>query len=332
MSLATSLHDSFGRKITYLRLSVTDRCNYRCVYCMPEKMRFLPRTRILTNDELFQVGSAFVELGVKKIRLTGGEPLVNPNLSNLVMNLAKLPGLDHLALTTNGDRLNVYAEALKAAGLDRINISLDSLNPQRFAELTRTGKLNRVLNGINAAQRAGFERLKLNVVVMRGRNDDEILNLVKFARSESLDITFIEEMPLGQMKEHERKRTFFSSEEVKTAISNEFALTQTLEETGGPARYFRMGDSSISVGFISPHTSNFCGSCNRVRVTAEGKLLLCLGNEHSVDLRQVIREKPNDPDALKNAIRQAISLKPEQHHFNLNEEPQIVRFMNMTGG
>ncbi|MBP5059201.1 GTP 3',8-cyclase MoaA [Pseudomonas chlororaphis] len=332
MSSATLLRDGFGRQITYLRLSVTDRCNFRCVYCMPEKMRFLPRTQVLSAEELFQVGAAFVALGVNKIRLTGGEPLVNPDLPWLVENLAGLPGLDLLMLTTNGERLGIHAKPLKAAGLDRINISLDSLRPERFAELTRTGRLKRVLEGIGAAQQAGFERLKLNAVILRGRNDDEILELIRFARREVLDITFIEEMPLGYINEHDRKLSFVSSEQIRTTISNEFPLLPTLENTGGPARYHRMEDSSISVGFISAHSNNFCGSCNRVRVTAEGRLLLCLGNEHSIDLRQVLRESPNDPDTLKNKIRQAMSLKPERHRFDLNEAPQIVRFMNMTGG
>jgi cyclic pyranopterin phosphate synthase len=326
------LQDGFGRPITYLRLSVTDRCNFRCVYCMPEKMDFLPRNQILGKEELVQVGAAFVALGINKIRLTGGEPLVDPNLPWIVENLATLSGLDQLALTTNGDRLGLYAKNLKAAGLDRINVSLDSLRPERFAELTRTGKLTRVLDGIGAAQQAGFERVKLNVVILRGRNDDEVLDLVRFARRESLDISFIEEMPLGSISEHDRKRSFVPSEEIRAIVSQEFPLTPTTETTGGPARYHRMDDSSISVGFISPHSNNFCSSCNRVRVTAEGRLLLCLGNEHSVDLRRVVRETPNDLNILKGKIREAMSFKPERHYFDFNEAPQIVRFMNMTGG
>ena len=332
MRSAALLQDGFHRPITYLRLSVTDRCNFRCVYCMPEKMRFLPRNQVLNKEELFQVSAAFVGLGVNKIRLTGGEPLVHANLPWIVENLAGLPGLDQLALTTNGERLNLYAKPLKAAGLDRINVSLDSLMPKRFAELTRTGNLKRVLEGISAAQKAGFERVKLNVVILRGRNDDEIVELVRFARRESLDITFIEEMPLGHISEHDRKLSFVSSDEIRATISHEFPLIPTDENTGGPARYSRMDGSSISVGFISPHSNNFCGSCNRIRVTAEGRLLLCLGNEHFIDLRQVIRENPNDSEALQSRIRVAMSLKPERHNFDLNEAPQIVRFMNMTGG
>ncbi|MCO7570829.1 GTP 3',8-cyclase MoaA [Pseudomonas chlororaphis] len=332
MSAAILLRDGFGRQINYLRLSVTDRCNFRCVYCMPEKMRFLPRAQVLSAEELLCVGSAFVDLGVNKIRLTGGEPLVNPRLPWLVEKFAALPGLDQVTLTTNGDRLGIYAKSLKAAGLDRINISLDSLKPERFAELTRTGSLRRVLEGIAAAQRAGFKRLKINAVILRGRNDDEVLELLRFARHEALDITFIEEMPLGHINEHDRKFCFISSEEIKAAISTEFPLIPTLENSGGPARYYRMDDSPISVGFISPHSNNFCGTCNRVRVTAEGRLLLCLGNEHSLDLRQILRESPNAPDLLKSKIQNAMSFKPESHHFDLNEAPQIVRFMNMTGG
>ncbi|MBB6340515.1 cyclic pyranopterin phosphate synthase [Pseudomonas fluvialis] len=332
MGSAALLQDGFGRPITYLRLSVTDRCNFRCVYCMPEKMQFLPRIKTLRKEELVQIGAAFVALGVSKVRLTGGEPLVDPNLPWVVKELADLPGLEQLALTTNGDRLGLYANELKAAGLDRINISLDSLNPKRFAELTRTGSLSRVLDGIGAAQQVGFERIKLNVVVLRGRNDDEVLDLVRFARRESLDISFIEEMPLGSISEHDRKLSFVSSDEIRAIVSQEFPLTPTTETTGGPARYHRMDDSPISVGFISPHSNNFCSSCNRVRVTAEGRLLLCLGNENSVDLRRVVRESPNDLETLKVKIREAILLKPERHYFDLNEAPQIVRFMNMTGG
>jgi len=327
-----ALIDGFGRQITYLRLSVTDRCDFRCVYCMAEDMTFLPKPQILSLDELYQVSSAFVALGVTKIRLTGGEPLVRANLSSLVERLAGLEGLKELTLTTNGARLKQFAAPLKAAGLDRINISLDSLDPQRFHELTRTGHLHHVLDGIRAAQDAGFERIKLNSVILRNRNDDEVLNLVHFARREQLDLTFIEAMPLGQIDEHNRAMAYISSDEILEMIQQEFSLTPTLESTGGPARYYKTPDSTIRIGVISPHSQNFCSTCNRVRLTAEGRLILCLGNEQSVDLRSMMRTHPNDQEYLKDAILAAIPMKPETHHFNLNEPPQIVRFMNMTGG
>lgn len=327
-----ALIDGFGRQITYLRLSVTDRCDFRCVYCMAEDMTFLPKTQILSLEELYQVSAAFVALGVTKIRLTGGEPLVRANLPSLVERLAKLDGLAELTLTTNGARLKQFAIPLKTAGLDRINISLDSLDPIRFHELTRTGHLNDVLDGIHAAQDAGFERIKLNSVILRGRNDDEILNLVHFAKREQLDLTFIEEMPLGVIHEHDRAKAYISSEEILEIIQQEFLLTPTLESTGGPARYYKTLNSTTRIGVISPHSRNFCSSCNRVRLTAEGRLILCLGNEHSADLRSVMRTHPNNQNHLQTAILAAIPMKPETHHFNLNESPQIVRFMNMTGG
>jgi cyclic pyranopterin phosphate synthase len=330
--MSSTLIDGFGREVSYLRLSVTDRCDFRCVYCMAEDMQFLPRREILSLEELFEVAAAFVELGVSKIRLTGGEPLVRANLLWLVERLAALPGLRELVLTTNGARLRQFAAPLKAAGLSRINISLDSLDAGRFHELTRTGKLADVLDGIAAAQEAGFEHIKLNSVILRGRNEDEILDLVRFARREQLDLAFIEEMPLGAISEHDRALSFVSSDEIVARIGAEFPLLPSVESTGGPARYYRMSDSASRVGVISPHSHNFCASCNRVRMTVEGRLLLCLGNEHSADLRSVLREFPGDRERLQAAIRAALPLKPERHHFDLNAAPQIVRFMNMTGG
>lgn len=327
-----ALIDSFGREISYLRLSVTDRCDFRCVYCMAEDMQFLPRAQVLSLEELHQVASAFVSLGVRKIRLTGGEPLVRTDLPWLVEKLAHLPGLEELTLTTNGARLKQFAAPLRDAGLDRINISLDSLRPDRFHELTRTGHLQDVLDGIAAAQAAGFRPIKLNTVILRGRNDDEILDLVRFARREQLDLAFIEEMPLGAIHEHDRALSFVSSVEILTQIKTEFPLLPGTDTTGGPARYYRMADSPVRIGVISPHSNNFCSSCNRVRVTAAGRLLLCLGNEHGADLRDVIRSHAGDHERLLQAILSAIPLKPERHHFTLDEAPQIVRFMNMTGG
>lgn len=326
------LIDRFNRQVTYVRLSVTDRCDFRCVYCMAEEMTFVPRAQVLTLEELERVARAFVELGVSKIRLTGGEPLVRHGVMQLVDNIGQLEGLRDFTLTTNGASLDKYAQGLRRAGMHRINISLDSLQPERFRQLTRTGDLNKVLAGIDAAIAAGFQRIKLNAVILKGRNEDEVLDLVNFAREKGIDISFIEEMPLGMIDEHNRALSFCSSEELQQQIEQRYPLTATAEQTGGPSRYFQMADSATRIGFISPHSNNFCHLCNRVRVTAEGRLLLCLGNEHSVDLRAVLREHPDDIEPLKQAIIDAMQIKPEKHHFDLDEEPQIVRFMNMTGG
>lgn len=328
--------DRFGRQVDYLRLSVTDRCDFRCVYCMAEEMTFVPRSQVLTLEELLAVGRAFVALGVRKIRLTGGEPLVRKDIVWLVEQMAALPGLDELVLTTNGSQLPKLAPALKRAGLARLNISLDSLHADRFHALTRTGNLADVLAGIEAAREAGFTHTKLNSVILRGRNDDEILDLVDFARTHALHITFIEEMPLGLIDEHNRALSFMSSDDIRDVINARWPLTpvptQEARVAAGPSQNWRMADSETRVGFISPHSHNFCHLCNRVRVTAEGRLLLCLGNEHSLDLRQVLREFPDDAAKLQAAIMAGMDLKPEKHHFNLNDEPQIVRFMNMSGG
>ena len=330
--MSARLIDGFGREITYVRLSVTDRCDFRCVYCMSEDMTFLPRQQVLSLEEIYRVGRVLVELGVKKIRLTGGEPLIRQNILWLVEKLAALDGLQELTMTTNGSRLKTLAQPLKDAGLDRINISLDSLNATRFHEITRTGHLSDVLAGITAAQQAGFQRIKLNSVIMRHRNDDEILTLVNFARQQQLDLAFIEEMPLGNISEHQRIDTYISNEEVRQRIAQEYALLPATDNTGGPARYYRMSDSQSRIGFISPHSHNFCGSCNRVRVTVEGRLLLCLGNEHSADLRAPLRAHSQNDQPLIDTIINALPLKPERHYFDLDETPQIVRFMNMTGG
>lgn len=326
------LTDSFQRRISYLRLSVTDRCDLRCVYCMAEDMTFLPRRDVLSLEELARVARVFVSLGVEKIRLTGGEPLVRQNLPWLVREIAGLPGLRELALTSNGMRLSSMADPLHDAGLQCLNISLDSLQPQRFRELTRSGDLAQVLAGVAAAQRAGFRRLKLNSVILRGRNDDEVEDLLRFACAQGCDISFIEEMPLGLINEHDRAAAFVPSDEILTRLQQRFRLLPSTESTGGPSRYYRLADSDTRVGFISPHSHNFCASCNRVRVTVEGRLLLCLGNEDSLDLRRLIRDEGLDDDGLRAAIVQAMALKPERHHFDLQEAPRIVRFMNMTGG
>jgi cyclic pyranopterin phosphate synthase len=330
MTTATPpLQDRFGRQVDYLRLSVTYRCDFRCVYCMAEDMTFLPRRDILSLEQLYDIGAAFVQLGVTKIRLTGGEPLVRRNVLSLVERLASLDGLEQLNMTSNGAQLDRYAEPLYRAGLTGINISLDSLREDRFKELTRVGELSKVLAGIDAAKAAGFERIKLNAVIMNGRNDDEILDLVDFARDRHIDISFIEEMPLGHISEHDRALSFCSSDEIHRRIHARYPLTASAETSGGPSRYYRMADSASRVGLISPHSHNFCHLCNRVRLTVEGRLLLCLGNEYSVDLKSVLE---NQPEQLQQRIIDAMNIKPERHHFDLNDEPQIVRFMNTTGG
>ncbi|TVU70677.1 GTP 3',8-cyclase MoaA [Cobetia crustatorum] len=326
-----TLVDDFGRRIRYVRLSVTDRCDFRCVYCMSEEMTFLPRDEVLSLEEIALLARAFVELGVEKIRLTGGEPLVRRDIGTLVEEIGALEGLKDFSMTTNGSGLVKHAARLKAAGMSRLNISLDSLDPERFKALTRTGELAKVIAGIRAARDEGF-RIKLNAVVLKGRNDHEVVELVEFARQEGLDISFIEEMPLGEVSDHGREETFCSSDDVQARIEERYPLIPTLEDSLGPARYFRMADSESRVGFISPHSHNFCSTCNRVRVTVEGRLLLCLGNEHSLDLREIMRRYPDDIEPLKAAIIDAMHLKPERHHFTTNGDVQIVRFMNMTGG
>jgi len=329
-----ALIDRFNRRVTYLRMSVTDRCDFRCVYCMAEEMTFLPKSSVLTLEELAHIGSTFVELGVRKIRLTGGEPLVRRGVMGLVTQLGRLEGLEELTMTTNGSQLVKLAQPLRAAGLSRLNISLDSLNAQRFRELTRTGDLDQVLRGIDAAKAAGFSSIKLNAVVLKGRNEDEVLDLVRYVLARELDLSFIEEMPLGAITEHDRASAFVSSESIRQIITSEYPLQPMLAQTalGGPSRYWQTPGHKSKIGFISPHSENFCATCNRVRLTVEGRLLLCLGNEHSVDLREIVRKYPNDRVALKAAILASMDVKPERHHFDLDEEPQIVRFMNMTGG
>ncbi|MBO2630795.1 GTP 3',8-cyclase MoaA [Shewanella algae] len=326
-----SLSDGFGRKIEYLRLSITDRCDFRCIYCMSEDPCFLEREQVLSLEELAFIGRAFTELGVSKIRLTGGEPLVRSDCDRLVTLLAALPGLKDLSMTSNGSRLAKLAPALKAAGLNRLNISLDTLKSDLFTTLTRNGKLERVLKGIDAAKAAGFDRIKINAVILKGRNENEIIDLLEYCRQKQLDIAFIEEMPLGVMEERSLPR-HMSSSDVREIINQRWPLSLSSKRTGGPARYYSMADSPIHIGFISPHSHNFCHECNRVRVTAEGRLLLCLGNEHSLDLKQIIRSHPGDIDVLKQAIFEAIQRKPKEHHFDDPNQVQILRFMNSTGG
>ncbi len=328
----TNLVDRFGRQIDYIRLSVTDRCDFRCVYCMTEDMTFLPRNQILSLEELHQVAKAFTELGVKKIRLTGGEPMVRRDVVCLVERIGQLPGLEELLLTTNGAQLQKFAAPLKAAGVNRINISIDSLDTDRFKRISRVGKLKNVLVGIEAARAAGFNRIRLNSVIMRGYNEDEILPLADFAIDRGIDIAFIEEMPLGEASDHKREETTCSNDWVRSVIEEKYDLLDSAEKTAGPSRYTKVAGMQSRIGFISPVSHNFCEDCNRVRVTAEGRLLLCLGNEHSVDLRAVLRKEGSSHNNLKMAIIAAMDLKPERHYFYDHDHTQPVRLMNVTGG
>ncbi|MDH5182811.1 MAG: GTP 3',8-cyclase MoaA [Gammaproteobacteria bacterium] len=327
-----ALIDKFGREINYARISITDRCDFRCVYCMSENMTFEPRSELLSLEEILQIGSSLSELGVRKLRITGGEPLVRKNVMWLFERLGKLPNIRDLTITTNGSQLSKMARALAESGVTRINVSLDSLQADRFKAITRIGDLGKVLDGIHAAVEAGFKRVKINAVIMKGRNDDEITDLVEFSRNSGVDVCFIEEMPLGNTSNHDRREAYCSSDEVRRNIEVQYPLIATTVNTGGPSRYYRMADSESRIGFISPHSHNFCESCNRVRITAKGLMLLCLGQEHSVDLRQVMRESNNDPLALAAAIQRGIEIKPKGHDFNLNEQPIIMRHMSVTGG
>jgi cyclic pyranopterin phosphate synthase len=327
------LIDPFGRRVHYLRLSVTDRCDFRCRYCMAEDMTFLPRDQVLSLEELASIGKVFRRLGGDKLRITGGEPLIRRDVLQLFQSLGEL-GFADLSLTTNGARLRQFARPLVDAGVHRVNISLDSLLSERFRNITRTGDLTEVLAGIEAARTAGFRRIKLNTVVMRHFNLDEVIPLTLFALDRGMDISFIEEMPLGDIDSHARRDEFVSSDELRRILGQRFSLSPLAESSGGPARYWAAEGYANRVGFISPHSHNFCATCNRVRVSAEGRILLCLGNEHSADLRSVLRNGPTEgrEDRLAEAVVAALRLKPERHHFNLDEPPQILRFMNATGG
>jgi cyclic pyranopterin phosphate synthase len=331
MNPVNNIQDSFGRKINYLRLSVTDRCDFRCTYCMSEKMQFLPRSEILSLEECLQVAKIFVGLGVKKIRLTGGEPLTRKELPWLAAKIRELEGLRELTLTTNGTQLIHFAKPLVEAGIDRVNISIDSLKADTFRRITRTGNLHQVLSGIDAAIDAwGCRRIKLNTVVIRDINHLEIFDLVQFAVSRGIDISFIEQMPLGETGFHHAD-SYFSNTELLALLSTRLDLIASLENTGGPARYWQVAGHESRIGFISPHSHNFCADCNRMRVSARGELFPCLGNEGMVDLLPAARA--GDDEMLRKLIAQAAVLKPEAHTFDISKsEPQIVRFMSHTGG
>ena len=326
------LIDNFNRRISYLRISVTDRCDLRCIYCMSEDIKFVPRSQLLTLEELYRVGKNFVDLGVSKIRITGGEPLTRRNVMLLFEQLGQLRGLKDFTLTTNGTLLNRYAVPLKAAGVNRVNISLDTLRSDRFHRITRKGDIRATLEGIDAALAAGFDRVKINSVILKHHNHDEVADLVRFAQERGMDISFIEEMPLGFIGDHDRATAYYSSDQILMDLQKYYQLTPTNESTGGPARYYRVNGSPHRIGFISPHSHNFCDTCNRVRLTAEGRLLLCLGQEHSVDLRRVVRAHPTDDAPLRQAIIDSMQIKPKGHEFDLSAKPVIFRHMNATGG
>lgn len=326
------LIDQFGRRVDYIRLSITDRCDFRCVYCMGEDMTFLPRDEVLSLEECERLVRVFVNLGVQKVRITGGEPLVRKNALWLFQQIGRMQGLREQVITTNGSQLEQHAEALKAAGVSRINISLDSLDPERFRNITRVGDLDKVLRGIAAARAAGFQHTKLNCVLMRGINDDEAPALVQYAIAHDLDVAFIEEMPLGEVS-HQRSSSYVSNAETLQTLQQHFTLTSSTETTGGPARYWKIPGTRTRIGFISPHSHNFCEACNRVRITCKGELYLCLGQNDKIDLMPLLREFPQDDAPLRAAILDAMAIKPKGHDFDLSRAtPAVVRFMSMTGG
>jgi len=330
------LIDPFARAISYLRVSVTDRCDFRCVYCMSEDMTFLPKAEILSLEELDRLCSAFVRLGVRKLRLTGGEPLVRRNVMSLVRNLGRHVGtgaLDELTLTTNGSQLAKYADELVAAGVKRINVSLDTLDPARFTAFTRWGKLDQVLAGLAAAKRAGL-KVKINAVALKGGNDDEFDRLIGWCGDEGFDLVFIEVMPMGDVGGEARLDQYLPLSVVRAGLAKNWTLDETDYRTGGPARYFTVRETGRRLGFITPLTHNFCESCNRVRLTCTGTLYMCLGQDDAADLRAPLRASGDDA-ALDAAIRAAIARKPKGHDFVIDRRhtaPAVARHMSVTGG
>ena len=326
------LIDQFHRKINYLRLSITDRCDFRCVYCMSDDMQFLPRDEVLSLEESLRLVKIFTSLGVTKLRVTGGEPLVRKNITWLFEGLSQIEDLKEIVLTTNGSQLAHHAHMLKMSRVKRINISLDSLDPILFKKITRTGDLDKVMLGIDEAIKEGFSNLKLNTVLMKDVNDHEAIDLVNFAINKKMDISFIEEMPLGDIG-HKRKDTFISNDEVLKKLQAHFNLIPTTFTSGGPARYWQIANQSTKIGFISPHSHNFCDTCNRVRVSSKGELFLCLGQEEKIELMPLLRQHPDDNWPIQKAILESMRIKPESHDFNLEtNKPSVIRFMSHTGG
>lgn len=333
--IAGPLVDPFGRRVDYLRVSVTDRCDFRCVYCMAEHMTFLPKADLLTLEELDRLCSAFIRRGVRKLRLTGGEPLVRRNIMSLIHSLGrhlKTGALEELTLTTNGSQLARFAGELHAAGVRRVNVSLDTLNAERFQAITRWGRLEQVLSGIRAAKDAGL-RVKINTVALKGVNEDEIEALLDWCAREGLDLTLIETMPMGEIEE-DRTDQYLPLSTVRARLAAKYALTDLPHSTGGPARYVRVEETGQQLGFITPLTHNFCESCNRVRLTCTGMLYMCLGQDDSADLRAPLRASSDDR-VLDDAIDAAIAAKPKGHDFVIDRRgrrPAVRRHMSVTGG
>jgi cyclic pyranopterin phosphate synthase len=331
------LIDPFARAITYLRVSVTDRCDFRCVYCMAENMQFLPKKELLTLEELDRLCSKFIDLGVQKLRITGGEPLVRRDIMRFFQGMSRhleTGSLRELTLTTNGSQLERFADDLFASGVRRINVSLDTLDDDKFARVTRWGRLPQVIRGIDAAQRAGL-RVKINAVALKGFNEDELFTLTEWCASRDMDLTWIEVMPMGDLGGEDRIGQYWSLDDVRAQLAQNYTVTDLAERTGGPARYVRLEETGQKIGFITPLSHNFCESCNRVRLTCTGELYMCLGQEDMADLRQPLRDFPNDDVALENAIRAAISLKPKGHDFDYSRQEiggQMTRHMSHTGG
>jgi len=328
------LIDPFKRKISYVRVSVTDRCDFRCTYCMSEDMDFLPKKDVLSLEELDRLCNTFIDLGVKKLRITGGEPLVRKNIMQLFSNLGKKlgHGLEELTLTTNGSQLDRYAKDLFDNGVRRINVSLDSLEKNKFKKITRIGDLDKVINGIMVAKKAGL-KIKINTVALKEINDNEILNLVNWCGENKFSLTFIEVMPMGAIGE-KRADQYMPLTEVKSLIQTKYSITEDSLRTGGPARYVHCHETDQKIGFITPHTHNFCEMCNRVRITCTGEMYMCLGQQDKADLKTPLRKSENN-QLLKNAIYEAISRKPKGHDFVIErkqDEKFVPRHMNVTGG
>ena len=331
------LIDPFQRAISYLRVSVTDRCDFRCVYCMSENMTFLPKKELLTLEELDRMCSTFIGMGVEKLRITGGEPLVRKGIMtffNAMTRHLESGDLKELTLTTNGSQLERFAEALYAAGVRRVNVSLDTLDEQKFAAVTRWGRLPQVIRGIDAAQRAGL-RIKINTVALKGFNEDELFTLAEWCRDRDMDLTFIEVMPMGDIANEDRLDQYWKLSDLRDQLSEEYTLTELAESSGGPARYVRLEETGQKVGFITPLTHNFCESCNRVRLTCTGELYMCLGQDDMADLRAPLRNNPGNDAPLQQAIRDAIAKKPKGHDFDYSRQSvdgRVTRHMSHTGG
>jgi cyclic pyranopterin phosphate synthase len=336
--MTAPLIDPFLRPIRYLRVSVTDRCDFRCVYCMAEHMSFLPKRELLTLEELDRLCSAFVGLGVRKLRVTGGEPLVRRDILTFFRAMGRhldSGALDELTLTTNGSQLDRFAGDLAAAGVRRVNVSLDTLDPEKFAAITRWGRLDQVMRGIDAAQAAGL-RVKINTVALKGVNEDELFALVDWCAGRDMDLTFIEVMPMGDLgPEEDRLAQYWPVSDLRARLAERFTLIDLAERTGGPARYVRLAETGQRIGFITPLTHNFCESCNRVRLTCTGELYMCLGQEDMADLRSPLRAHPGDDAPVTAAIRAAIARKPKGHDFDYSRsraDGQMPRHMSHTGG